>query len=116
MPAGGYRPNSGRKKIVPKLNAQQVCQKALISKFGSLHKGILHLINSGEPSLLKFVYEHAIGKAVDLNAMVTPDGKSLRPTFIINPIAAPVPIDTDRSEIVDLQEGEVMILTETAND
>jgi hypothetical protein len=45
--------------------AKDLSQSAIISKFGSLEAGLEFLINTGEPSLLKFVFEHAIGKPVD---------------------------------------------------
>ena len=65
MARGGVRPGQGRKSAHEEIMAKDLSQAAIISKFGSLQAGLEFLINTGEPSLLKFVFEHAIGKPVD---------------------------------------------------
>ena len=62
MPKGGWRPNSGRK---PKLEEEKIvatAMNAVIKKYGSLEEGFIALLESGEPSLIRFVFEHVAGK------------------------------------------------------
>lgn len=100
-----YRPNAGRKSNKAEADVRKMSQKAIIAKFGSLHKGMQAMLSSGEPSLIKFVFEHALGKAVDLTAFVDPNGKQVKPSFVIQHITAPVPIESDYS---DVMEGEAI--------
>lgn len=62
MPAGGARSGSGRKPRAEEQRIQSLAIKALISKYGSEEKALESLLESNEPSLKKFVYEHAFGK------------------------------------------------------
>lgn len=41
---------------------QNLAIGALIAKYGTEEKAFEALLTSGEPSLIKFVYEHAYGK------------------------------------------------------
>ena len=59
---GGARPGAGRKPKHDEVKAKELAIKAIENKFGSLEKGLEYLIESQEPSLQKFVFEHAIGK------------------------------------------------------
>jgi hypothetical protein len=70
MGLGGARPGAGRKPKSDELRVQNLARKALISKFGSEEKAFEFLLKSKEPTLIKFVYEHAYGKPrekIDLN-------------------------------------------------
>lgn len=62
MPAGGSRSGSGRKPKAEEERIQSLAIKALVNKYGSEEKAMEALLESKEPSLLKFVYEHAFGK------------------------------------------------------
>ncbi len=70
MARGGYREKSGRKSKVDELKVQNLAVKSIESKYGSVEKGFKSLLETGEPSLIKFVWEHAVGKPrekVDMN-------------------------------------------------
>lgn len=62
---GGARPGAGRK---PKADEQKVtlmAQAAIVKKYGSMEEGLQKLLDSAEPVLMRFVWEHAIGKPRD---------------------------------------------------
>ena len=65
MAKGGARPGAGRKSLSEEVNSQQVAMSTLVSKFGSKEAAFEYLIDSQEPALIKFVYEHAFGKPQD---------------------------------------------------
>ena len=65
MAKGGARPGAGRKPVHDEIHARQLAQGAIIKKFGSLEAGLEFLLATGEPTLMKFVYEHAIGKPTE---------------------------------------------------
>lgn len=58
----GVPGRSGRKPVHDEIRARDICIEAIESNFGSLLEGLQALLNSGEPSLIRFVYEHALGK------------------------------------------------------
>jgi hypothetical protein len=61
--SGGRRPNqTGRPKRHDEDNARDLAIAAIVEVHGTLEAGLSKLVQSGEPSLIKFVYEHAIGK------------------------------------------------------
>lgn len=62
---GGKRPGAGRPKLADELRSAEIAKGALIKKYGTMEAAIEALIDSKEPSLIKFVYEHAMGKAPD---------------------------------------------------
>lgn len=62
MQKGGYRPGSGRRPIHDEIKAKDLCIAAIEGAYGSLLEGLQALLNSGEPTLIRFVYEHALGK------------------------------------------------------
>jgi len=68
----------GRPTLSVEINSRELCQKAIIAKFGDLEKGITYLLESGEPTLLKFAYEHAYGKPVERVAATDTDGNTLK--------------------------------------
>lgn len=59
---GGQRAGAGRKPIHSEVYAKDLATTAIVNKFGSLEAGLEFLIETKEPNLLKFVFEHAIGK------------------------------------------------------
>lgn len=62
---GGKRPNSGRKSISEEMKTRQIAQDAIKAKHGSIKDGMIALLETGEPTLVKFVWEHAQGKPTD---------------------------------------------------
>lgn len=62
MAKGGARPGAGRKSIRDELRVQNLAISSLKKKYGSEEKAFEALLTSGEPTLIKFVYEHAYGK------------------------------------------------------
>lgn len=62
---GGARPNSGPKPKAESEKTAAICKAAIMGKYGSIEAGIQSLLESKEPSLIKFVYEHALGKPLD---------------------------------------------------
>ena len=59
---GGARPGAGRKPVHDEQRATELAKAAIIAKYGSIEKGLQDLLESDEPSLKKFVWEHAMGK------------------------------------------------------
>lgn len=62
MAKGGYREGSGRKTKAEELQIVNQSVEAITEKYGSLKWGFRALLDSGEASLIKFVFEHAAGK------------------------------------------------------
>lgn len=70
MALGGARAGAGRKPKTDEVRVQNLAVSALIAKYGTEEKAFENLLESGEPSLIRYVYEHAFGKPrekVDLN-------------------------------------------------
>lgn len=70
MANGGARAGAGRKPKSDEARIQAIAAKAMIKKFGSEQRAFEYLLNSKEPSLIKFAFEHAFGKPrekVDMN-------------------------------------------------
>jgi len=63
--AGGARPGAGRKSIADEQKTKNLCMAAITGKFGSPEDGLKWLLDTQEPSLIKFVFEHAYGKPTD---------------------------------------------------
>jgi len=59
---GGARTGAGRKSIAEEFKTSDLARKAIIEKYGSLEDGLKALMNTGEQALIKFVFEHALGK------------------------------------------------------
>jgi hypothetical protein len=55
----------GRKSAAEEWNTRNLCQQAIESKYGSLSEGCEALLKTGEPVLMRWVFEHALGKPVD---------------------------------------------------
>ncbi len=65
MARGGARIGAGRKSVASEEKTKELCKAAIQGKYGSVENGIKKLLESNEPSLIKFVYEHALGKPTD---------------------------------------------------
>jgi hypothetical protein len=80
MPSGGANRGQGRKPVAEELNTRILSQTAIIAKYGSLEAGLQKLLESDRDPLVKFVFEHALGKPVDkLEAKV--DGEVIHIRF-----------------------------------
>ena len=65
MAKGGARPGAGRPTVANELRTADLARQVLIKKFGGLNEALIHLLEQNEPTLTKFVYEHAFGKSPD---------------------------------------------------
>lgn len=82
MPRGGARTGAGRKSVATEEKTREKAKAAIQAKYETLEKGLESLLNSGEPALVKFVFEHAFGKPVE-DIDVTSNGKSISAKEII---------------------------------
>lgn len=64
MANGGYRPGSGAKKRDREV-VRLLAVKSIVEAYGSEEAGFKALLQSGEATLIKFVFEHAYGKPVE---------------------------------------------------
>ncbi len=62
MANGGKRIGAGRKSKAQEELVRNLAIKSIVAKHGSEEAGFKALLDSGESSLIKFVYEHAYGK------------------------------------------------------
>jgi hypothetical protein len=62
---GTVRPGPGRPKKADEERVRDLSLKAIVSHYGSEENGFKSLLESKEPSLVKFVFEHAYGKPRD---------------------------------------------------
>ncbi len=63
--SGGARPGAGRPSKAEEQKTASLAKAAIAGKFGTVEAGFQWLLESGEPSLIKFVFEHAFGKPQD---------------------------------------------------
>lgn len=82
MPRGGARTGAGRKSIADEEKTRERAKAAITEKYGSVEEGLKALLSSGEQALIKFVFEHALGKPSD-NVDVTTNGKDLTSKEIV---------------------------------
>ena len=82
MPAGGKRENSGRKGKADALKTAKIAMDALMSKYGSKVLALKALIDTGEPSLIKFVYQHAFGRPTEKHDVELKTNKGADSIFI----------------------------------
>jgi len=64
----------GRKPLIEEIKVRNLCIAAIEEKYGSVQQGLIALLESGEVTLMKFVFEHAIGKpkeSISIDAMQT---------------------------------------------
>ena len=59
---GGVRLGAGRKSRAEELGICSIAIQAITDHYGSLLDGFKALLQTDEPSLVKFVWEHAAGK------------------------------------------------------
>lgn len=52
----------GRPRKVDELRITKLSVEAITEKYGGLKEGFMALLESKEPTLIKFVFEHAAGK------------------------------------------------------
>ena len=76
MPRGGVRPGQGRPRKADELKIVNQAVNAITETYGSLEEGFKALLKTGEPSLIKWVFEHAAGKPQD-KVDVTTNGKDV---------------------------------------
>jgi hypothetical protein len=62
MAKGGVREGAGRPSKVDEERVRTLAVSAIEAKHGSLEKGFKALLDTMEPVLMKFVWEHAVGK------------------------------------------------------
>ena len=55
----------GRKSKEYEINVQNIALKAIEEYYGSVQAGFIHLLGSDEPALIKFCWEHGVGKPTD---------------------------------------------------
>lgn len=55
-------PGPGRPKKATELQAQQLSVTAIKRKYGTLENGLVALLDSKEPALIRLVFEYALGK------------------------------------------------------
>lgn len=65
MAVGGARPGAGRPKKADEERVRDLSVKAIVAHYGSEDLGFKYLLESKEPVLIKFVFEHAYGKPRD---------------------------------------------------
>jgi hypothetical protein len=73
---GGAIKGAGRKSKAEELKVATQAVSAITTKYGSPEAGFLALLESGEASLIKWVFEHAYGKPQD-KVDVTTKGESI---------------------------------------
>ena len=62
---------AGRKSIAEEYKTRKLCIAAIEKRHGSLEKGLIYLLDSDNPVLIKFVFEHAVGKPVENHDITT---------------------------------------------
>lgn len=82
MPQGGARKGAGRKSVASEEQTREKCKAAISGLYGSVEEGLKKLLQSGEPGLIKFVFEHALGKPQD-EVDITTNGKDIASKEII---------------------------------
>lgn len=59
---GGARPGAGRPPKADEERVRTMAVGAIEKLYGSVEKGMQALLETKEPGLMKFVFEHAVGK------------------------------------------------------
>lgn len=105
---GGVRPGSGRKPKADEEKVRNLAVSAIEKTHGSLEEGFTKLLLSGEASLIKFVWEHAVGKPrekMDLDLENPLNG----PVVIINApsgIDVNLPSNTEEADNIPEDDGQ----------
>lgn len=69
---GGFRPGAGRPTKNDEVRVRDLCLSAIEEYYGGVKEGLIELLKSGEPALIKFAWAHAIGNPkehVDIDMM-----------------------------------------------
>lgn len=101
MSKGGARPGAGRPTKADEERVRDLSVKAIIAQYGSEEKGFKWLLESKEPVLVKFVFEHAYGKPRDKVDLDIP-GSILGPAIVIQApggVELNLPDNTEEAEI-----------------
>lgn len=78
MAKGGTRPGAGRPTKTDEERVRDLSVQAIAAHYGSEEKGFKALLDSKEPALIKFVFEHAYGKPKERHELF---GKGGNPLF-----------------------------------
>jgi len=70
-------PGGGRPKKVDEQRVRDLSVKAIVGHYGSEENGFKALLESKEPVLIKFVFEHAYGKPTEKHELSGKDGNPL---------------------------------------
>lgn len=62
---GGAIPGNGRKSRAEEAKTGELAREALTKKYGGLRESLEAALNGNDPTLKKFVFEHAFGKPQD---------------------------------------------------
>jgi hypothetical protein len=74
---GGVRPGAGRPSKVDEERVRDLSVNAIKAHYGSEELGFKALLDSKEPVLIKFVFEHAYGKPTEKHELSGKDGNPL---------------------------------------
>jgi hypothetical protein len=97
---GGKREGSGRKPKADEEKVRNLAVSAIEKTHGSLEEGFTNLLKSGEASLIKFVWEHAVGKPRE-KMDVDLDNQYSGPAVVIqapNGVTINLPDNTEEAE------------------
>jgi hypothetical protein len=75
MAHGGARKGAGRKPVHDEQRARDLAISAIVAKHGSEAAGFAALLNTNEPTLVKWVYEHGYGKPKETLDVTTREEK-----------------------------------------
>lgn len=87
---GGVRKGAGRPKKADENRVRDLAIAAITNVYGSEQKGFEMLLRSGEPALVKWVFEHAEGKPTEKIDLTT----RIEETVIVD-------VDDDDNEEID---------------
>lgn len=76
--AGGARAGAGRKSKNEEERIVNIAIASIKQKHGSLENGFAWLLETKEPSLIKFVFEHAAGKPKYRLEHSIPEGQTFK--------------------------------------
>lgn len=80
MAKGGSRPGAGRPSKTDEERVRDLSVQAITAHYGSEEAGFKALLNSKEPVLIKFVFEHAYGKPKEKHELTGKGGDPLFPS------------------------------------
>lgn len=81
MAKGGARPGAGRPPKTDEERVRDLSVQAITAHYGSEEKGFKALLDSKEPVLIKFVFEHAYGKPKEKHELTGKGGNPICPTI-----------------------------------